>query len=144
MLTIPVVGGRAVEGAVRGVGIDVVDVAAVGDSLERYGARYRSRICGPAETAELDRHRTPQSAQVLAFLFGLKESVTKVLAPERDASWPWTAIQSVGGRSPSAVRVDGAAAERAHELELETFMVAASTWGGLVTVRVVGFGPVPQ
>jgi holo-[acyl-carrier protein] synthase len=63
---------------VRGVGVDVCEVARVAAVVRRFGARFVRRVLTPHEQAERD-WLNPLSAGALARRWALKEAVGKAL-----------------------------------------------------------------
>lgn len=61
---------------IRGIGLDLVELSRIRDSLERFGERFLARILTPAERAAL-----PQGDAVphVAGLFAAKEAAVKAL-----------------------------------------------------------------
>lgn len=62
---------------IYGVGIDVVEVRRIEDSLARFGRRLAEKILSPEECAEYDR--SPRKAQFLARRFAAKEALVKAV-----------------------------------------------------------------
>jgi holo-[acyl-carrier protein] synthase len=62
---------------IRGVGLDLVEIDRVAESLKRHGQAFAERILHPDEDAE--RVRTAEGATHLAGLFAAKEAVMKAL-----------------------------------------------------------------
>ncbi len=79
--------GRSGPPSVR-VGVDLVPVGDVADSVERFGARYLDRVFTPHEVdccrrADARTGRAPgYSAESLAARFAAKEATLKVLRPD--------------------------------------------------------------
>jgi holo-[acyl-carrier protein] synthase len=71
------------------VGIDLVSVAAVQESIDRFADRYLARVYTPAELTDCDG-----DAGRLAARFAAKEAAVKVLRPKPDEAVPWLAIET--------------------------------------------------
>ncbi len=91
------------------VGTDLIEIARVRRSLERY-PRFRDRCFTAAEQAYCDSRRNP--AESYAGRFAGKEAVGKALGFGVARAFAWTDIEIVGRPKPS-VRLSGRVAERA-------------------------------
>ncbi len=60
---------------ILGTGIDIIEVARIASSLEKFGERFVNRILLPAEIAYCQSHRKP--APFLAARFAAKEAISK-------------------------------------------------------------------
>ena len=60
---------------ILGVGIDIIEVARIGASYQKFGERFLNRILRPAEIAYCLSHRNP--APFLAARFAAKEAISK-------------------------------------------------------------------
>ncbi len=99
--------------AVR-VGIDLVSVGSVRESIEDHSAHYLERVY---TEAELDDCRTPDgfAPERLAARFAAKEATLKVLRPQ-DEAIPWHTIEVVRHASGDVgVQLSGRAASLAGE-----------------------------
>jgi holo-[acyl-carrier protein] synthase len=105
------------------VGIDLVEVDEVRESLRTHGDRYLRRIYTEREVAE-SRMRPER----LAERFAVKEATLKVLR-NGDEPVPWRAIEVAG----ATLRLSGQAAELAADLEL----AMSSSHEGPVAAAVV-------
>lgn len=74
------------------VGVDLVRVADVAESLARFGDRYASRVYTPDER-EYCRSEASQTAQRFAARFAAKEATLKVLRPACDDVVAWQSIE---------------------------------------------------
>ena len=68
--------------AIRGIGVDVVKVDRLSQSLERFGARMENRLFTPGELEYCRRHKDPLPH--LAARFAAKEAFFKATQPIRD------------------------------------------------------------
>jgi holo-[acyl-carrier protein] synthase len=96
------------------LGIDIVKVARIRASLERFGARFSGRVLTPAEQRYVrDRPET------FAGRWAAKEAVSKVLGlGVRGIGWRDIEIERLPTGQP-AVRLHGRAAARAEQLGME-------------------------
>lgn len=93
------------------VGCDLVDVADIEESIDRFGDRYLTRVFTDAELAHC---AGPARAQRLAARFAAKESVIKTLGIV-DESTPLREIEVVMNGPVPGVALWGGMAERAEE-----------------------------
>lgn len=94
------------------VGVDLVRVQDVADSIERFGARYLDRLFTSAEQADCAGEPAVR-AERLAARFAAKEAALKVLRPA-GARPEWTSIEVVRHESGACdLRLTGTAADLA-------------------------------
>lgn len=93
------------------VGCDLVDVADIEESIDRFGDRYLTRVFTDAELAHC---AGPTRSQRLAARFAAKESVIKTLGIV-DESTPLREIEVVMNGPVPGVALWGAMAARAEE-----------------------------
>jgi holo-[acyl-carrier protein] synthase len=124
------------------VGIDLVEVDEVAESVRRFGDRYLNRIFTPHELAscrtgpEASGSGRAYSAESLAARFAAKEAVVKVLRPAGPRP-EWRTIEvhrSDGGWC--GVRLAGSAADLAAEAHLADFTVSL-THESMMAVAIV-------
>jgi len=72
---------------ILGTGIDIIEVARIASSFERFGERFLNRILLPDETAYCLLHRRP--APFLAARFAAKEAVSKAFGTGIGAQLGW-------------------------------------------------------
>lgn len=72
---------------IRGVGIDLIEVARIRSAAERFGDRFLNRILRPAEIAYCRSFRDP--APHLAARFAAKEAVSKAFGTGITAALGW-------------------------------------------------------
>lgn len=70
-----------------GVGIDIIEVARIAASYEKFGERFLNRILHPAEIAYCLTHKTP--APFLAARFAAKEAISKAFGTGIGAQLGW-------------------------------------------------------
>jgi len=127
------------------VGMDLVSVDEVAESVRRFGDRYVNRVYTPHEIDSCRRRReaTPGPGVLepgsLAARFAAKEAVMKVLRPV-EVQLDWRSIEvhrTAGGWCE--IRLSGRASTMAVEAEIEELSVSltheASTAGALVVGR---------
>ena len=72
---------------ILGVGIDIIEVARIKASLEKFGERFGQRILLPDETAYCLTHKNP--APFVAARFAAKEAVSKAFGTGIGAALGW-------------------------------------------------------
>ncbi|WP_109487165.1 holo-ACP synthase [Occallatibacter savannae] len=98
-----------------GSGIDLVEIARIQQSVERFGKRFLNRVYTPAEQAYCLRKRN--AAESLAARFAAKEAGAKALGTGISRGVSWLEIEVV--REPSGrptIRFHGRAAEIAESM----------------------------
>jgi holo-[acyl-carrier protein] synthase len=126
------------------VGLDLVEIARVAESVECFGERYINRIYTDHEIACCRRHDrdgqgTTYAMESLAARFAAKEAVVKVLRPG-DEQPAWRSIElhrMTGGWCE--IRLSGRAAELATEAGLGELSVSLSHETTLAAAVVVGW-----
>lgn len=113
--------GGAVPPGTSELGIDIIKVDRIRDTLARFGARFTRRVLTPAEQRYVrDRPET------MAGRWAAKEAVSKVLGlGVRGIGWRDIEIERLPTGQP-AVRLHGRAAERADQLGMERIAVSIS------------------
>jgi holo-[acyl-carrier protein] synthase len=103
------------------LGIDIIRVSRIADSLTRFGERFTRRILTPAEAAYV-RNRP----ETLAGRWAAKEAVSKVLGlGVRGVGWRDIEIERLPTGQP-AVRLHGRAGRRAEQLGMGRVAVSIS------------------
>ncbi|HEX9550277.1 MAG TPA: holo-ACP synthase [Candidatus Limnocylindrales bacterium] len=107
-------GAGAVPAGTTELGIDIIKVARIRDTLARFGARFSRRVLTPAEQRYVrDRPET------FAGRWAAKEAVSKVLGlGVRGIGWRDIEVERLPTGQP-AVRLHGRAAERAGQLGMD-------------------------
>jgi holo-[acyl-carrier protein] synthase len=82
---------------ILGVGIDIIEVARIAASHERFGDRFLNRILLPDEIAYCLSHKAP--APHLAARFAAKEAISKAFGTGIGAELGWRDMEV--GRKPS-------------------------------------------
>lgn len=121
---------------VRGIGVDIVQVSRIADSLERFGDRMRRRLFTEAERAYCERHKDPLPH--FAARFAAKEAASKALGTGMSGGVGWTQIEVLqpGGRQPALV-LTGVALERFQALGCTASHLTLAHDGGLAVACVV-------
>src|SRR3982751_2653005 len=72
---------------ILGIGIDIIEVARIASSYERFGDRFLSRILHPSEISYCLSHKEP--APFLAARFAAKEAISKAFGTGIGAQLGW-------------------------------------------------------
>jgi holo-[acyl-carrier protein] synthase len=100
---------------VIGLGTDLIEIARIAHSVDRYGDRLLHRIYTPAEIAYCLSKRS--SAESLAARFAAKEAAAKALGTGISRGVAWLDLEVARQRSGKpAMRLSGRAAEIANTL----------------------------
>ena len=76
---------------ILGTGIDIIEVARIASSFEKFGERFVNRILLPDEIAYCQSHKNP--APFLAVRFAAKEAVSKAFGTGIGAQLGWQDIE---------------------------------------------------
>ena len=76
---------------ILGTGIDLIEVARIASSFERFGERFVNRVLLPDETAYCLSHKNP--APFLAARFAAKEAISKAFGTGIGAQLGWQDIE---------------------------------------------------
>lgn len=118
------------------VGIDLVSVSAVRDSIREHGERYLKRVYSETELEDC-RAAGGYSAERLAARFAAKEATLKVLRPD-DEAVPWRTITVMRHRAGwLELELSGRAATLAEEAGLDGFALSISHESGYASAVVV-------
>jgi holo-[acyl-carrier protein] synthase len=101
--------------AVRGIGIDVVRIERLVESLERFGKRMEARLFTEGELAYCATHKDPRPH--LAARFAAKEATFKALGTGWSGGVGWKQVEVLqpGGQVPR-LQLTGVALERFGQL----------------------------
>jgi holo-[acyl-carrier protein] synthase len=103
------------------LGIDIIKVARIRATLERFGPRFSSRVLTPGEQRYV-RNRP----ETLAGRWAAKEAVSKVLGlGVRGIGWKEIEVERLPTGQPS-VRLHGRAAQRAEQLGMDRIALSIS------------------
>lgn len=119
------------------VGVDIVPIADVADSISRFGESYLRRLFTDQERESCAGTQQVMAAS-LAARVAAKEAIVKVLRP-RDGQPDWRSMEVV--REPGGacrVQLHGTAARLATEIGLQSLSVSLSHAAGLAVAAVVG------
>jgi len=119
-----------------GTGVDLIEVARIAQSIERYGERFLRRIYTEDEIAYCSRRRS--SAESFAARFAAKEAGAKALGTGISRGVTWNEFQverQPGGRPVLALR--GRAAVLARELGVKTISLSLTHTGSLAMATVM-------
>jgi len=100
---------------VIGVGTDLIEIARIAQSVERYGERFLSRVFTPREIAYSQRKKN--AAESFAARFAAKEAGAKALGTgiSRGVGWLELEVTRAPGQRPM-LQLSGRAAARARSL----------------------------
>lgn len=121
---------------VRGIGVDVVKVERLVESLGRFGERMEKRLFTEGELEYCRRHQDP--VPHLAARFAAKEAVFKAIGTglSNGVSWKQVEVVQPGGQVPT-LRFTGAALERFRAMGCTHSHLTLSHDGGLAIACVV-------
>lgn len=122
--------------AVRGIGIDVMKVERLNQTLERFGERMQKRLFTEDELAYCRTHKDP--VPHMAARFAAKEALSKAIGTGMSGGVGFKQIEVLqpGGRQPQ-LRLSGAALERFEALGCKTSHLSLTHDGGLAIACVV-------
>ena len=119
-----------------GSGIDLVEIARIQQSLDRFGQRFLNRVYTPAEQAYCMRKRN--AAESLAARFAAKEAGAKALGTGISRGVNWLEIEvtrETGGRP--TLRFHGRAASIAQHLGATHAALSLTHTGDLAMASVL-------
>ena len=122
--------------AIRGIGVDVVKVDRLSQSLERFGARMENRLFTPGELEYCRRHKDPLPH--LAARFAAKEAFFKAIGTglSGGVGWRQAEVLQPGGQQPQLLFHD-AALERFRSLGASSVHLSLTHDGGFAVACVV-------
>lgn len=122
--------------AVRGIGVDVVKVERLMESLQRFGERMEKRLFTDRELEYCRRHKDPLPH--LAARFAAKEAAFKAIGTglSGGVGWKQAEVLQPGGQQPQLV-FSGVALERFRSLGCTTSHLSLTHDGGLAFACVV-------
>ena len=103
------------------VGIDIIEVDDVAESLGRFGDGYLHRVFSDAELVSAD----DVSAKDVAARFAAKEAAMKAMG-DFDEPLDWRSIEVMSTPDGRQLRLTGRAAESAHELGVRRWSISTS------------------
>ena len=121
---------------VVGVGTDLIEIARIRASIERFGAQFLERVYTPGEIAYCESKRK-NAAESFAARFAAKEAGAKALGTgiSRGVNWREIEVRREPGQRPELV-FHGRAAERARTLGVAGISLSL-THGREVALAVV-------
>jgi holo-[acyl-carrier protein] synthase len=101
---------------VLGLGTDLIEIARIEESIERYGERFLHKVFTGSEIAYC-LHKKKSSAESFAARFAAKEAGAKALGTgiSRGVSWKELEVRREIGERPT-LHLSGRAAERAAQM----------------------------
>ncbi|MGH7731766.1 MAG: holo-ACP synthase [Candidatus Eiseniibacteriota bacterium] len=122
--------------AVRGIGVDVVKVERLAESIGRFGERMEKRLFTEGELEYCRRHKDPMPH--LAARFAAKEAAFKAIGTglSDGVRWKQAEVIQPGGQVPR-LQFTGAALERFRTLGCTGSHLTLSHDGGLAIACVV-------
>jgi holo-[acyl-carrier protein] synthase len=104
---------------VIGVGTDLIEIARISQSIDRFGSRFLARVFTPLEIAYCQRKKN--AAESFAARFAAKEAGAKALGTgiSRGVSWLELQVEREPSGKPS-LALSGRAALRARQLGVAT------------------------
>ena len=119
------------------VGIDLVSIDSVHESIREHGARYLERVHTERELHDCHTEQGPV-AERLAARFAAKEATIKVLRPSPDDAVPWRSIEVVRHSSGwVGLELAGPAAALAEAAGLHDFALSITHEQGHAAAVVV-------
>jgi holo-[acyl-carrier protein] synthase len=107
--------------AISELGIDIIKVARIRATLDRFGSRFSNRVLTP-----LERRYVRDRPETLAGRWAAKEATSKVLGlGVRGIGWQEIEVERLPTGQPS-IRLHGRAARRAEQLGMERIAVSIS------------------
>ena len=120
------------------VGVDLVSVQGIADSVARFGDKFVKRVFTPGEIAYC-REKPGAEAERFAARFAAKEATMKALRPTPDDALPWQSIEIE--RAPGgwcSVRLSGNARALADERGIHGLVLSFSHERDYATATVIG------
>jgi holo-[acyl-carrier protein] synthase len=119
-----------------GSGIDLIEIARIEDSVERFGQRFLDRIFTAGEQAYCLRKR--KAAESLAARFAAKEAAAKALGTGISHGVSWREIEVVRALSGKPdLRFHGRAAQIAERLGVANAALSLTHSSGMAMASVV-------
>lgn len=110
---------------ISGVGIDIVQVASIAESIQHYGKEYLERVFTQTEIAYCDS--VPSSMQRYAARVAAKEAAMKALATGWNSGVEWLEFEVINEKSGEPkLRAHGRAAELLQQKGISKMWVSLS------------------
>ncbi|MDF2692034.1 MAG: Holo-[acyl-carrier protein] synthase [Labilithrix sp.] len=116
-----------------GLGIDVCSIERMRRALERHGDRFFSRICSPAERADLVGR---DQATALAGRFAVKEAFAKALDGARGVGWHEVEVRRAPSGRP-VLELSGNAVTTVERFGADTWHVTITHDAGVAVAVVI-------
>jgi holo-[acyl-carrier protein] synthase len=119
-----------------GLGVDMEEIARLGEAIKRHGRIFLERIFTPAEIAYCERHRG--AVERYAARFAAKEATMKALGTGWAKGVRWKDIEV--GREPGGrptIVLHGAAREHAERMGARHFSLSISHSGNFALAEVI-------
>ena len=88
-----------------GIGTDIVDIARIGGSFERYGKRFRDRVFTANEIAYCERLQGKAKLRSYAARFAGKEAISKALRTGIGPAFDWVDLEILRNEPSGAPNV---------------------------------------
>ena len=82
---------------IKGIGVDIIEIARIRSTIERTGARFLERVFTPSEIAYCSSKHNP--SQHFAARFAAKEAVSKALSTGWAGVFRWKDVEIVNAPS---------------------------------------------
>lgn len=121
---------------VIGLGTDLIEIARVQQSLDRFGERFIHKVFTPGEVVYCQRKKN--AAESFASRFAAKEAAAKALGTgiSRGVSWLEIEVQRLPGERPT-LHLIGRAAERASMLGVRNLQLSLTHSRELAMAMVI-------
>jgi holo-[acyl-carrier protein] synthase len=121
---------------ILGIGIDIIEVARIKASLERFGERFGQRILLPGEMAYCLSHKHP--AVFLAARFAAKEAISKAFGTGIGAQLGWQDMEIARKESGEPfVILHGKGRELFESRQARSLLVSISHTEGYAAVTAI-------
>lgn len=99
---------HAAPDMILGIGNDIIDIRRIGETLERFGDRFRDRIYTPVEIAKAEKRRL--SVDTYAKRFAAKEACSKALGTgfRKGVFWRDMGVVNLPSGKPTMALTGGA------------------------------------
>lgn len=122
-------------------GVDLVEVARIGRSIEEHGDHFINRCFTPKEIEYAKAARPPRDIERFAARFAAKEAVLKALGTGWSGGIAWTDVEVVKMASGDCgVSLSGKARQVADDLGISVFHLSMSHTGTNAMASVIACG----
>ena len=118
-----------------GLGFDATDIPRVAETYARYGERFLRRVFTDGEIAYCTRRRDP--VPHLAGRFAAKEAAMKALGTGHSRGILWKDVEVVRSGGPPQLRLHGAAARRAQQMNVHKSLLTITHSETLAMAQVL-------